>query len=74
MTTVIQPYFSNHPHKIILEFDSRGQLVEEIDIANWLLDNMGDTGIRWRITYSFKYNIYHFSDEEDAVLFALRWS
>lgn len=74
MTTVIQPYFSSHPHKITLEFDSRGQLLEEIDIANWLLDIMGDTGIRWRVTYSWKHNIYHFNDEEGAVLFALRWA
>ena len=72
--TKIYMEYHKHPHKITLKFDSRGQLVEENSINNWLLDNMGDAGFRWRVIYGFTYNTYHFRDDSDCVLFALRWS
>lgn len=59
------------------------KFIDEKPITRWLLDNVGDF-IRytdyvakewsWCVQHEDYYIDYYFAREEDAVMFALRWS
>jgi hypothetical protein len=61
----------------------RNRWIDESPINEWLLASVGahaptmDTVSEsrpWRVEHNFGYLVYHFAKEEDAVMFALRWS
>jgi len=46
------------------------------DVINWIFENIGhnyDNNIRWQYRKSLMYLKFDFINQEDAVLFALRW-
>ena len=56
---------------------------DDISITKWLLNNVGqhapttDTVSEdrpWRVEHRWGYLVYHFAREQDATMFALRWS
>ena len=59
------------------------KFINESPINEWLLANVGthaptmDTVSEdrpWRVEHHFRYLEYHFAREQDATMFALRWS
>jgi len=59
------------------------KFINESPINEWLLANVGthaptmDTVSEdrpWRVEHRWGYLVYHFAREQDAVMFALRWS
>ena len=59
------------------------KFIDEGPINVWLLANVGvqarfkdlvDEERPWNVEHKFQDIVYHFAREQDAVLFALRWS
>ena len=44
------------------------------DIEHWLESSMGKFRDRWNAVYYDNKTEYYFKNEQDSVLFALRWS
>jgi hypothetical protein len=59
---------------------SKRRYHELSDIQRWCRDNLGDGGYlitgnsKWYITTQFGESEFHFKQEQDLVLFALRWA
>lgn len=58
------------------------KFIDESSINEWLLANVGphaptmDTVSEerpWRVEHHFRYIVYHFARESDAMMFSLRW-
>ncbi len=65
------------------EPENQFKFIDEGPINAWLLDNVGvharfkdlvDEDRPWNVEHNFREIVYHFAREQDAVLFALRWS
>jgi hypothetical protein len=59
------------------------KFIDESSINVWLLANVGvharfrdlvDDDRPWHVEHGNRYIVYHFAREQDAVMFALRWS
>lgn len=47
----------------------------EIDsIERWLADNLGMITQRWYCVHGIRHTDYYFRNDQDATMFALRWS
>lgn len=60
------------PAKITLSVDDSDPKIDDIEI--WLGENLGAFKSKWNTVYSNRYTDFYFRSEQDAFLFALRWS
>lgn len=44
------------------------------DIENWLGETLGIFKGRWNVVYQYNRTDFYFKDNEDAMMFSLRWS
>jgi hypothetical protein len=65
------------------EPENQFKFIDEGPINVWLLANVGvharfkdlvDEERPWHVEHNFREIVYHFAREQDATLFALRWS
>ncbi len=59
------------------------KFIDESPINEWLLTNVGihaqakdlvDENCPWHVEHGYRYILYHFARQQDAVMFALKWS
>lgn len=57
------------PHKITIDFPAADSEREQ-----WLGEQLGAFKVNWNIVYFHNKTDFYFRNEQDALLFALRWA
>jgi hypothetical protein len=60
------------PSKVTLSVDGSDPKIDDIEI--WLGENLGAFKSKWNVICGNRYTDFYFRSEQDALLFALRWS
>jgi hypothetical protein len=60
------------PHKVKVGEDQFSNSITEIEL--WLGKQLGTFKGRWNVVYHYDKTYFYFREQQDAVLFALKWS
>jgi hypothetical protein len=60
------------PHKVKVNEDQSSNSITEIEV--WLGKQLGTFKGRWNVVYHYDKTYFYFREQQDAVLFALKWS
>ena len=57
------------PHKVTIRI-----VQDPVAINDWLTNNMGPFRGQWNVVFFHDETVYYFKNEQDYVLFSLRWT